>query len=343
MKVLLISPMGFAINEKTTYAGIERLVWEYSRELIKRGHQVGVLARNDSIFPEGVELLGIEPLPDHSAAEIKAFQSYQYRLRSFDVIHDFSHLHLVARMMANMPTLNIFWHAPALAQYPKAPYNIIALSQWAAREYQRVYRQAARYQQSIALDVDLYRPIAEPRNNRFLCVGRMGEEKGNLHSAQLCKTVGVDLDIITARGAGVEGTPYTDYEKEVIALADGEHIRIWWEKDYTEATKIHMMQTNKALLYTTDHPEVTSHKIQECLLTNMPVIVPCLGALPEIVTQGVDGFLCSSEAEYVKAVKNVDKLDPSKTYEQTKARFSVGNVVENYLPLYEQVGKGLRW
>ena len=340
MQILLISPLGFPINSQVKYAGIEKLVWQFTSELVKE-HQVTVLGHADSIFPEKVKVLPIRPeSTDRFDPELKQFQVYQSILRNYDVVHDFSHLHLASRFVVGLPSLNIFWHAPSVAQYPKAPYNIVALSNWATKEFRRVYKQEARYQQSICVDVEKYKPLGELRNNRFLCVGRMGAEKGNLEATILCQKLGVPLDIVTA--CETKGI-ISDYAKQVMALADGDKIKIWWEQDYTEETKIKMMQTNKALLYVTNHPEVTSHKIQESLLCGMPVIVPYLGALPEIVTNGVDGYLCRNNAEFVMAMDKVDLLKPEQTYEQLKKTYSVENVIKNYIPLYEKVKGGLRW
>lgn len=345
MRVLLVSPLGKVINAESRYVGIERLVWEYARELVKE-HEVAVLGHADSVFPEGVKVYPTKPLPNEQfiADELRQYREYQSVIRQYDVIHDFSHQHLASRMMPNLPSLNLFWHAPALAQYPKAPYNIIGLSQWATREFERVYHQKARYQYSVCIDVDKYKPPAGgSRNDRFLVVGRMGEEKGNINAAILCKNLGLKLDIITARATESPDAPFNDYEESVLANCDGDNIKVWWEKDYTEESKIHMMQFNKALLYITEHPEVTNHKLQEAMLCGMPVIVPPIGALPELVTHGVDGYLCGTADDFVKAVGEVDKLNPKQTMAQNRERWSVKKVVADYIPLYKQVAEGLRW
>ena len=281
MKILLVSPLGFAINSQTKYSGIERLVWEYARELNNLNHDITVMGHEDSIFPEGIKLLPHRPESDSILSELKHFQIYQYLLRSFDVIHDFSHQHLTARFMPNMPTLNLFWHAPALAQYSKAPYNIIALSKWAEREFERVYRQKARYQYSIGLDTTLYKKSRRHRNERFYCLGRMGPEKGNLEAVILCKKANVPLDIQASRS-----DEFPEYTQQVLSLCDGKQIR--YLGDLFEFEKIKVMQTNKALIYATNHPEVTSHKLQEVLLCGMPAIISGIGAAPELLTHGVN-------------------------------------------------------
>ena len=338
MKILLVSPLAYPITEVGNYAGIERLVWEYAKELIK-SHDVTVMAHADSVFPDKVQLLTHKPMGDPIAAELKHYQMYQYLLRTFDVIHDFSHLHLIARFNSNLPTLNIFWHAPSLARYPKAPYNIIALSQWAAREFERVYRQKARYQQSIAIDIEIYHPQGE-RGNRFLTIGRMSPLKGNLRAILLCQQAGVPIDV--CGGRGMEKAPeLDDYEKAIQGLCDGDKAKFHGE--ISEGQKVKLMQSCRALIYAADYPEVTSHKIQEVLLCGAPVIAPALGGIPEIITHGVDGFLCRTDDEFLAAIRNIDQLNPQVTHEAIVGKYSVKEVCAQYTELYKQVNEGLRW
>ncbi len=271
------------------------------------------------------------------------FMSYQYRIREFDVIHDFSHQHLASRFMPNLPSVNPFWHAPSLAQYPKAPYNIIALSQWAVREFQRVYHQNARYMQTIMIDGAVYKPQGT-RGDRLLAIGRMSQEKGNLSAVVLCKDLGLPLDVCGGRGIGEnKEAPLTDYETAIQSLCDGK--QIIFHGEVSEEKKLELMQSCRALLYVSppNYEEVTSHKVQECMLCGAPVIVAMGGANAEIVQHGVDGFLCHTEGEYKEALKNIDKLTPETTMESNRQKYSIEFVVGEYEKLYEQVKGGLRW
>ena len=343
MKVLLISPVDHPIRPDSKYIGIERMVWHYARELIKE-HDVTVIAHADSIYPEGVTLLKAPPVEqgDFLLSEVKAFQAYHYLLRSFDVIHDWSHQHLASRFTVNLPSLNIFFHAPSLAQYPKAPYNIIALSQWAAREFKRVYHQEARYQYSIGIDTSIYKLSPRHRGDRFLTIGRMAPEKGNLDALHLCRESDVPLDIVGGRGfEKTANMPLDDYEKAVHQFCDGKKRRFLGE--VSEEEKIKLMQDCRGLIYATVHPEVTSHKIQEAMLCGAPIIAPRLGALPEIITDGVNGFLCDRADGFLSAMDNIDKLDIKKTYDDIVQRFDIKNVVKTYIKLYEEIKGGLRW
>jgi len=329
----LISPLGFAINEQTRYSGIERLVWEYARELVKK-NKVTVMGHADSVYADGVSLLSYRPYGDiFVQAELSMYQMYQSELRNFDVIHDFSHQHLASRYN-NLPSLNIFWHAPSTGLYSKSPYNIIALSKWAASEFKKYYHQESRVQQSIVVDLSKYNLPNRPRGNRFLTLGRMAPVKGNLNAVLLCEKARVPLDI-----CGADSDP--EYREEIERHCDGRDIRLLGE--VKDKHKIALMQHCRGLIYCTTHPEVTNHKLQEAMLCGAPVIVSAIGASNEIVTHRVNGYLCTSEDEFLNAIEGVDRLEPYLAYKELQQTYSIENVVNNYIPLYEQVAGGLRW
>jgi len=328
VKILLISPLGFSINKDTRYGGIERLVWNYSSELIK-SHDVTVWGHSDSVFPDGVKLLGYRPAPNediYQQSELKQYQLYQSSLRQFDVIHDFSHSHLASRFNPNLPSLNIIWHAPFVAQFPKAPYNIICPSRWAVSEFRRFYHQNARFQQTIALDIDTYKPhphFNTHRTDKFITLGAMTARKGNLEAVMLCRELGLKLDVV-GKGYG------DDYEKRIRAMCDGKQIVFMGEVD--EETKVRLLQKCRALLFVNQEPEVTSHKVQEALLCGAPVVTTAIGALPEIITEGINGYLCKDKTELVKALVNIGKLEPMRVHRQVRDTYSIENVVRGYIP-----------
>ena len=336
MKVLLVSPLGFAVNPQTKYAGIERLVLSYATELSKR-HEVFVLAHADSVFPPSVTVYPHRPTPGGDMlfdAELTAFQTYQSAFRKVDVIHDFSHGHLASRYMGKLPSLNIFWHDPVV-QYPKAPYNVIALSQWAKVQFKRYYHQDSKVMQSIAIDPRIYKPLSKSRRgDRYLTIGRMAEEKGNLRALGLCMETHQPLDI-----CGGDSDP--KYKEAILRLCDGKQIRFLGE--VTDEEKLRLMQTCKALIYATTHAEVTNHKLQESMFCKSPVIVSNIGAAPEIVTHGVNGFLCNTHDDFIEAMDKCGDLLISKGYKDLLERYSIENVVQAYEPLYSEVANGAKW
>jgi glycosyltransferase involved in cell wall biosynthesis len=327
------------VNQNTKYAGIEHLVWEYSKELSANGHKVSVMGHAESKFPTGVLLLSTKTTNDYFDDEVYNYQTYMPLIKSYDVIHDFSHMHLPAVLSSDLPSLNIFWHSPCYAQYKKAPYNIVALSVWAENEYYKYYGQKALYQQTIGIDTSIYHPEGD-RTDRWLSIGRMSEEKGNLNAIKLCLELGLNLDVCGGRGAG-NNNPLSEYEKEIMRLCDGK--QIVFKGEVSDDDKIKIMRSCRGLIYCTEHLEVTNHKLQEAMLCGAPVIAPNTGGQPEIVTHGINGYLCDTWDSYKEAIKNVDKLNPESALSNLVERYDIKNVVKNYVPLYEKVANGLRW
>jgi len=342
MKILTFSPLEMPFTTGARYTGLERLAVEHSEQWAKLGHDVTILCHKDTntslpILPcDGYEVIR---RPDH--AEIHAFQKYQSDFRNYDVIWDIGHLHLIARFMPNMPVVSVMNSAPEHNVYPKAPYNIVCWSRWGVSEFRKYYHQDARYQETIMVDSDVYKPKGN-RGDRFLTLGRMHEAKGNLNAINLCKKLGLKLDV--AGGRGSEHTAVdelTPYEKVVMDACDGK--QIVFHGEVSEEEKLELMQTCQALLYVTNHAEMTSHKLQEAMLCGAPVIAPNVGGIPEIVTQGKDGYLCKTEDEYKDAINCLDQLDPMATRDALVQKYAPKNVAEGYLSLFEKVADGLRW
>lgn len=348
MKILCFSPIELPWTIGARYSGLERLAVQFAEQWAKLGNDVTLLAHKDTEVPKGVKLLPCEGYINNDRithAELKAFRQYQYLFREFDVIWDIGHLHLIARSMPNMPTANVFSANPEYekrAGNEKASYNLISWSRWGVNQIRKWYGRNALYQETIMVDPKIYKPSGGKRNDRFLTVGRMAEPKGNLSAVLLCKKMGLKLDVVGGRGSEMfGGEELTNYEKEVKDNCDGKDIIFWGEVD--EAQKVELMQTCKALLYITNHVEITSHKIQEALFCGCPVIIPSHGGFPEIVTHGIDGCLCSNDYEYLMAIENVDKLDASKTREKLIEKYSPENTSKNYIKLFENIARGLRW
>ena len=338
MNILLISPLGFAIHESTRYAGIEKLVHSYARELCKK-HNVSVMAHADSNFPHSVAFMPTRPLTNEDIflqAELRQYQQYQSVLRKYDVIHDFSHQHFASRFNPNLPSLNMVWHAPLVAKFPKSPYNIVMPSEWGRREFERVYNQKAKFQETITIDGRVYKPKPNvKRTDWFITLGIMRENKGNLKAVLLAKEAGIKLHV-----AGAKSDPL--YEAEILKHCD-DKIRYLGEVSFHQ--KLTLMKTCKALIYAHSEPEVTSHKVQEFMFCGAPVLCSRIGALPEIVTHGVNGLLYDNDRDFIHGIKyGLDQLIPVEGhFENFRKRFSIEMVVGNYLPLCEQVANGLRW
>ena len=347
MKILIFSPLELPYTIGARYSGLERLSVQFAYEWSKLEHDVTLMAHKDTNVPPNIKFLPCEGYPnnDHTIhAEQRAFMAYQSEFYKFDIIWDMTHLQLPARFMPFLPTVNIFHANPEYAVksgYTKAPYNLVSWSKWGVREIRKWFKQESRYQETIMVDPEVYKPEGE-RGDRFLTIGRMSPQKGNLNAIMLCRELGLPLDV--AGGRGSEAMPTAelrDYEKSILDLCDGKQIKFCGE--VSDEEKIKLMQTCKALLYITPHVEITSHKVQEAMLCGAKVLIPNTGGMPEIVTHGVDGFLCLKIEDYKEGIKNLDKLDPSRTREQVAQKYHPENVAKGYIDLMQKVADGERW
>lgn len=348
MKILIFSSLELPYTKDARFTGLERLAVQFAEELQKTGHDVTLLADKSTVVPKGVKFLPCEGYSSGKRsphAEVWAYAKYQHLFRAFNVIYDIGHLHLIARNMPNLPTCNMLNHAPVHARYPKAPYNIVSWSKWGVWAFRQYYNQDARYQETLAVDPDVYHPDdnSNKRGERWLTIGRMSPDKGNLEAAQLCKAMKIPLDICGGRGSelSIVNAPLTEYEEQCRKIADGDLIRFLGEVD--ETTKVKLMQTCKGLIYATNHTELTSHKLIEALMCGAPVVVPNIGGIPEMVVEGVNAWLCVSADQFINGMKRVGELEPMRVHKFVVEKHNIHTVVKNYVKLFEEVANGARW
>jgi glycosyltransferase involved in cell wall biosynthesis len=75
----------------------------------------------------------------------------------------------------------------------------------------------------------------------------------------------------------------------------------------------------------------------EALACGTPVIAYRSGALPEIIEQGVTGFIVNDQREMADAVRAVGELDPEACRQAARTRFSLNAMVQKYFEAYEQL------
>jgi len=93
----------------------------------------------------------------------------------------------------------------------------------------------------------------------------------------------------------------------------------------------------KCLLHPTLAPETSSLVAMEALAVGTPVIAYPSGALPEIVEDGVTGFLVESVEEMAEAIGKVHTLSPAACRKAAELRFSKERMIEGYFDLYRKM------
>lgn len=165
-----------------------------------------------------------------------------------------------------------------------------------------------------------------------LVLGRICPEK-NIHSALDAGTIASTPVLI-----GGQVFPYPEhqryFEQEIEPrLRNGHRLLGVLNAD----RKQRLLAAAKCLLVPSLSPETSSLVAMEALAAGTPVIAYRSGALPEIVGDGVTGFLVTSPEEMAHAIPLCERIDPDACREAAASRFSQQRMVREYLDLYQEL------
>lgn len=97
-----------------------------------------------------------------------------------------------------------------------------------------------------------------------------------------------------------------------------------------------MLHASEALLFPIQWEEPFGLVMIEAMLCGTPVVAFNRGSVPEIVENGVTGFVVETEEEMIDVIKNeLPKLNRKIVLERSLERFSSGNMTEKYVALYD--------
>jgi glycosyltransferase involved in cell wall biosynthesis len=335
LKVVLIAPSVLPVGIDK-YGGIEKLVYDFSDTLTKLGHGVKIAAPLGSRLPKGVELIPTVSLPDQQDRDDLAYNAYSSQVVDSDVVHDFSHRHTYAKKNPDRPSLNVIWDNLTV-KYDKAPKNIAAISEWQRQTFELLYERSARLVSTVCADEKRFFPV-DGKSERFLIMGKMSSDKAIISAMGLCKLINASADVV---GGGLATDPST-YRHNVMRLCDGERFTFWGEVN--DEIKIQLMQRAKAVVNPRVVPEAHWHVGVEAMLCGTPVIAYGHSSYPEIIANGISGYVCPpyDEGEFIAAMKHVGSIRREGVREFA-LRYSCSRVVSDCVKIYEKVAAGESW
>ena len=320
------------------YGPWERVAHDLTEQLVAMGHDVTLFAAAGSATSARLVETIIAPLDSGSAdprlEEERHLSIAMEAARSgaFDVVHSHLHVHgLIFSRLISTPILTtlhgVAWDPathPLLLQYAEMPFVSLSNSE-------RGFLPELNYVATIPNGVRTQEiPVGGGGGGYLVFVGRMAPEKAP------------DLAIATARAAGlplrlagiVEDRHRDFFEAKVIAAcsSDVEYLGPLSRNDLWR-----LLGDAHALVMPLRWNEPFGLVAVESLATGTPVVAWRMGALPEIIDDGVSGFLVGDVAEAVGSVELVGDLDRATCRTVAETRFSDSVMAYGYAEVYQRL------
>lgn len=340
MRIGMISPLEMRVPP-VGYGGTEMVVSLLTEELVRRGHDITLFASGDSVT--GARLMpGCERYLRGSARDkgILAMLNVTACLEhahEFDIIHNHTTFEgLALAGLVETPVLTTLhggleddWRL--LFQRYRGWYNTISLSAKSLLPSQErfvgvVYN---------AIDCDSYPFNPGPREDFDLFLSRISPEKGT-HLA-------IDVALQSHRrlviAGNVDAVDSAYFNEMVLPRVDGEQICYVGEVLYED--KRDLLTRAGCLLAPITWNEPFGLFMAEAMACGTPVLVFNRGSAPEVVEDGVTGYVVDTVDEMVEAVERVSEIDPAACRKRVETKFDAPRMADDYLAAYDRILGGV--
>ena len=335
MRIAQIAPLAESIPPKL-YGGTERVVAWLVDQLVDLGHDVTLFASGDSrtraklcpVWPRALRLG--RQRTDPMAASAALLEAMSRHAADFDVIHahiDWIHLPLLSRL--GVPFLTTMHGRLDLPVLPEAARLFADAPFVSISNNQRLPLAEAKWLDTVyhGLPADLLRPGHE-RGTYLAFLGRLTAEKGPETAIRIARSAGMPLHI----AAKVPRAERGYFKKQLEPQIDGKQVRLIGEVD--DKAKQRFLGEAAALLFPIDWPEPFGLVMIEAMACGTPVIAFRSGSVPEVVDDGVTGFVVETEEEAVQAVRRLGSLDRRRVRAHFEQRFTAERMAQEYVAHY---------
>ncbi|VXB39142.1 Glycosyl transferase [Burkholderia sp. 8Y] len=321
------------------YGGIERIVSYLSEELVELGHDVTLFASADSrtsaklIAGSDCAVRLVEDTADPQAFHFAMLEDVVVASKHFDIVHfhtDYQSFPFARRMQcAHVTTLHWRLDVPGLEpmyrRFADVPVVSISNAQraplpwlaWAGTVHH-------------GLPDTLY-PFHAREGEHLAFVGRIAPSKGPDAAIRIARRAGMPLRI----AAKVDEADRPYFESAVAPLVEAPLIEFVGEQD--DAGKSRIIGEARALLFPIDWPEPFGLVMIEALACGTPVIAFGRGSVPEIIEDGVNGFIVRNEDEAVDALARLPQIDRRRCRETFERRFTAERMAREYVDVYQRL------
>jgi len=340
MRIAQVAPLTEAVPPKL-YGGTERVVHWLTEELVALGNDVTLFASGDSQTSAKLEATWPKALRlDGSVRDPNALHTVmleRVRQKCDDEEFDFLHFHLdyyPFSLFSRQPTpflttlhgrLDLPEHQPVFTTFSSVP--VISIS-----NAQRRPAPQANWLRTIhhGLPEKLLTP--RPITPNYLAVlGRIAPEKGVDRAIKIAIRCDIPLKI----AAKVDRADQDYYDEIIRPLMD--HPLIEYIGEIGDHEKSDFLSGAIGLLVPIDWPEPFGIVMIEALACGTPVIAYNRGSVPEIIEEGLTGFIVEDETSAVAAVGRLSQLSREAVRKRFETRFTARRMALDYLASYRSL------
>ncbi|MBX6327752.1 MAG: glycosyltransferase family 4 protein [Pseudolabrys sp.] len=338
MKIAQIAPLAESVPPKL-YGGTERVVSYLTEELVRQGHEVTLFASGDS--KTAAELVRCSELAlrlnpavkDPLPYTLMMLDEVRARADEFDVLHfhtDLIHFPLFRDLAhRTVTTLHGRLDLPDLKPFFTAFSDMPLVS--ISKDQRRPMPKRVNWVGNVphGLPPQLL-PFQRDSSGAYLAfLGRISPEKRPDRAIEIAVRAGLPLKI----AAKIDKVD-KDYWDSVIAPMVRDHKSVEFIGEIDERQKADFLGNARALLFPVDWPEPFGLVMIEAMACGTPVVAFRRGSVPEVVDEGVTGFIVHDVREAVAAIERLPELDRQRVRKQFERRFTVERMAADYLAIY---------
>lgn len=340
MKIAQVAPLVEAVPPKL-YGGTERVVAYLTDALVELGQEVTLFASGDSLtkatlVPIWPRALRLDPsVKDPFAPVFMQLEIVARRASEFDVIHshlDYFGYPLLRRLgVPSVTTLHGRLDLPELSPLYELYGDIPVVS---ISDSQRAPLPHANYVATVlhGLPQNLLAK-GSGRGGYLAFLGRISPEKAPDAAIRIAAEAALPLKI-AAKVDRVDEEYFKSTIEPLLTLGQVQFIG-----EIGDDRKGEFLGNAAGLLFPIAWREPFGLVMIEAMACGTPVIAYENGAVPEVLEDGVTGFIVRNEREAIEAVRRIGTLDRDRIRAEFDRRFTAHHMAQNYLKLYARLAR----
>lgn len=344
MRIAVLAPPYLPVPPPL-YGGTEKIVSLLTEGLVARGHDVTLFASGDSKTSAHLSSIFLHALGNsglnkgNTQQPLAHYHACYARAREFDIIHSHGQYLSLSEAVTLKTPVVFTWHGSfyegetteekraILRKYKEL--NYISISHNQRGGLPELHYVATVYN---AIDVSDYTFVPTP-GDYLLWIGRVSPKKGALDAILAAKKLGIRLEM----AAAIDPIDKPYFEEAITPHIDGK--RVIYHGEVGHAALVELFGGALATLYPISWHEPFGLVMAESLSCGTPVIAYNIGSVPEIVRDGLTGFVIDPSAGIdglVSSIKRIGTIDRNTCRTYAKEHFHKDRMVAEYESVYEK-------